>query len=682
MMTLKLCSRTAPRPGIISRAALLGFAVFLLLCVHPSALRADSAPDWLRAAAQAKLPAYPDEPIAVFLLNETQTSVQANGEIESRQRIAVKILRPKGQEEYGYAGVPFDNETKITSFKGWTITADGHEYSLGEKDSVETSISTFEVFSDNRVKVLKFTAADVGAVVGYEFVQKARPFVFEDWWMFQKRVPVHDGRFILDLPSGWEYSAYWFNYAEKAPQSAGANQFSWELTDIPAMKDEPNMPPYEAIAGHVGIKYFPSNPAQRAKTTGSWNDVGLWVDGLTVNSRNPSPQITQKVADLTAGMTDPIAKIEALAAYVQRQIRYAAIEVGIGGFQPHPAADVFARQYGDCKDKATLLSTMLRVAGFDSYYVMVNTDRGVVHPEYSSLRFDHVILAIRVPDGVSAGPLFATLDDPKLGKLLFFDPTDEVVPLGYLPPQEQDNYGLVVSPDGGTLMRLPLLPPSTNRLLRTADFKLTPSGDLVGEVKEIRWGGPAQSEREAFLEAAPAKRAEIFEDLLGEFLPNFELTGASIGNLDKYDDTLSLDYSFASQGYAKMAGNELLVRPRVLGDKYTTLLDLFAQNKPREYPIQFDEASRQDDVFQITMPAGYVLDGAEPPVNAACDFATYTSKVEVDGNVLKYTRTLQIKSVTVPTDKLADVKQFLQKVAADQEMFVALKPGASAAASK
>ena len=58
-----------------------------------------------------------------------------------------------------------------------------------------------------------------------------------------------------------------------------------------------------------------------------------------------------------------------LANYMQRNIRYVAIEVGIGGFQPHPAADVFAHQYGDCKDKATLLSTMLKQIGIDSYYV-------------------------------------------------------------------------------------------------------------------------------------------------------------------------------------------------------------------------------------------------------------------------------------------------------------------------
>ena len=682
MMTHKHCFKTAWLAGITSRAAFASAALAFVFGVSAISARADSAPDWMRAAAQEKIPTYADEPIAVTLLDETQTTVQPNGDVQTRRRVVEKILRPKGQDEYGYAEVHFDNETKILSFKGWTITADGHEYALNEKDSLETSMSTFEVFSDDREKLMKFSAADPGSVVGYEFVQKARPFVYEDRWVFQQPVPVHRARLTLQLPAGWEYTAHWLNYAEKAPQTLGSNQFSWELTDVPATKKEPDMPPAVVIDGQMGVKYFPQDPTLRAKTSGSWTDLGLWYGGLTANSRTASPQITQKVAELTAGITDPVAKIRALTDYVQRQIRYAAIEIGIGGFQPHLAADVFTHQYGDCKDKATLLSAMLRVAGFDSYYVVVQTDRGVVRPDYPSLLFDHMIVAIRLPDGVIGQDLYAVADSPKLGRLLFFDPTDEVVPLGYLPPELQDNYGLVVSPDGGALVPMPLLPPSTNRLLRTATFTLNSAGDLGGEVKETRWGSLAQNQRAALMDIEPSKRAEFFERFLGEFLSNFVLTGASIGNLEKYDDVLSLDYKFVSRGYAKMAGDELLVRPRVLGDKYTNLLDLFAQNKPREYPIEFEEATRQDDVFDITMPAGYVLDGSQEPIALKCDFATYNSKVVANGNVVHYTRTLQITDVLVPKEKLGDVKDFFQKVSADQQMFIALKPGGTQAANQ
>ena len=166
--------------------------------------------------------------------------------------------------------------------------------------------------------------------------------------------------------------------------------------------------------------------------------------------------------------------MQVLADYVQQQIRYVAIEVGIGGLQPHPAADVFKHQYGDCKDKVTLLSTMLKQVGIDSYYVMVDTHRGIVNPDFPSLRGNHMIMAIRLPQDVPTNSLYAAIDDPQLGRLLFFDPTDPYVPLGYLPSDLQQNYGLLMTADSGKMILLPLLPPPTNRLLRTATLTLGP----------------------------------------------------------------------------------------------------------------------------------------------------------------------------------------------------------------
>ena len=91
--------------------------------------------------------------------------------------------------------------------------------------------------------------------------------------------------------------------------------------------------------------------------------------------------------------------MRALATFLQRDVRYVAIELGIGGVQPHPASDVFAHLYGDCKDKATLLSSMLHEVGIESYYVVINSRRGAVSaatPPYIDV-FNHAILAIRLP---------------------------------------------------------------------------------------------------------------------------------------------------------------------------------------------------------------------------------------------------------------------------------------------
>jgi hypothetical protein len=187
------------------------------------------------------------------------------------------------------------------------------------------------------------------------------------------------------------------------------------------------------------------------------------------------------------------------------------------------------------------------------------------------------------------------------------------------------------------------------------------------------WGAPAQEQREVFMEVQPGKRAEVFENFLSGFLNNYTLTGASLGNLERYDLNLELDYKFVSPGYATAAGNMLFVRPRVVGDKYTYLLNLFAEKKPRKYPIQFQEATRQDDVFDITLPAGFVVDGLPQPVQADCDYATYHSEIKVADGVLHYKRTFEIKDVTVPTEKLPAIRDFLQQVAADQQSAAVLR---------
>ena len=662
-----------PRQRKTSLFLILAAAAISLACFARPALAGDSAPDWLREAAQEKLPAYDADTKAVILLDETQTTVRDNGEIDVLHRQAIRLLRPEARDDYGGVVVDFDKDTKIAYLKAWTIESNGHEIAVGEKDAEEYGFLQDIEYTDVRVKALQFPEANPGNVVGYEYVQRKRPEVFEDLWEFQSTVPIRRSRFTLQLPPGWEFTALWGNHPEQQPQSAGENSYTWEVTDSPAIEIEPDMPAWTVVEGHMIVKYFPRDPSMRPKTTGSWNDIALWYQALIAPRRVATPEIKAKVAELTSGIPDPLGKIRALGGFVQHQIRYQAVEIGIGGHQPHAAGDVFAHRYGDCKDKATLLNTMLQEIGVQSYNVMISPERGIVRPDFPFLEFGHSIAAIRLPDDLPDGGLYAIVNDPQLGRLLFFDPTDEYTPLGYLPSMLQDNDALVVTPNGGKLVHIPLLPPATNRLLRTAKFDLSATGDLSGEVRELEWGGPAADEREQFLDVLPAKRVEVFDHFLANFLNNFTLTSASLGNLEQYDQNFSLDYKFVAPGYANAAGDLLFVRPRVVGDQSISYLNLFTERKPRKYPIQFDETSLQSDIFDITVPPGYIPDGLPKPVQADCEYAMYKSETTFADGVLHYKRTFEVKDVTVPVDKLPEIRAFLQQVAADQSSAAVLK---------
>jgi hypothetical protein len=596
--------------------------------------------------------------------------VQDDGEIKTRYRKAYKILRPGGRG-YGIVSVYFDNETRLTFLKGWSIPARGEEYELKEKDAIETTPFEGILYQDTRMKYLSIPAAEPGSVVGFEFEQRRRPYVLQDTWRFQEGIPVRLSRFTLQLPSGWEYKALWRNHPEQEPRSAGANQWTWEVRDLPAIEDEPSMPAWQALAGRMNLKFFSRDPALQGKSLASWSDVGRWYSQLTSARRQASPDIQKKVQALTAGLPNTLSKIRALAAFAQRDVRYVAIEIGIGGFQPHAAAEVFTNRYGDCKDKATLLSAMLHEIGVESYYTVVHSKRGAVAPEFPSmLGFNHVILALRFQPEPGAANLYAFYEHPRLGRLLFFDPTDSTTPLGYLPSSLQNSYGLLVNESDGEMARLPLLPPEANRLQREATFKLLPNGTLSGEVRESYSGSFASDRRSSMLGMTLQERAKLVESFLGSFLPNFVLHKAQVVNLEEYDHNFGLTYSFDTSSYAKAAGNLLLVRPRVLGQKSESMLE---GGKERRHPVEFGEASVQTDIYEITLPEGYVVDELPSPVELDAGVATYHSRAEVHGNVLRYRRDYRIREVYVDKQGLDKLKTFFRQVAADERNSAVLK---------
>lgn len=664
------------------RVALIAIIAVLLaaygLALAPTArANSNAAPDWLRAVASEKVPDYPhradDPPEVVLLLDEAQITAKENGEIETRFRRAFRILRPEAQNtpEWNNIEVEFGKDQKVSDLRSWTITADGRELATGKNDVVQEGFLYDIEYTDAQAQTLKFIEPRVGSVIGYEYVFKNRPFMFEDDWYFQDTVPVHTSRVTLQLPSGWDYTAHFFNMPEQKPANPSPGHYVWELHDFAAVDSEPQMPPWRSVAEWMGLKYFPRNPALRAKTTGTWQDIGLWYNGLILHQRDVTPEIQQKVAALTAGIPDTLGKMRAIADYM-RGIRYFAVEIGIGGFQPHSAAEVFSRGWGDCKDKVTLLSAMLSQIGIESYYTMVDTNRGIVRADYPSLEGDHMILAIRLPADLTDGSLAATVNDPKLGRLLFFDPTNEYVPLGNLPWYLQDSYGLVMAPDGGHIIKMPLLPPLANRVLRQADLSLDASGNLVGQVDEVRWGTPASVEREELHEMVPAKRAQIFERFLGSSLGDFALGRASVGELDNYDESLVLNYQFAAYGYAKTAGDLLIVRPRVLGVD-SGMLDVLTGKNPRKYPVEFGDATRLDDIFNIKLPAGYKPEELPSPVQADCPYASYKSDVTLNGDILHYQRTYELKDVDVPAGSLSDLRSFFAKIANDEQSSAILR---------
>jgi hypothetical protein len=646
---------------------------------HSQVILAAKAPEWMRAQIGAPVPEHDEETDAVVLYAETELTVQAAGKLKRLDRRVYKILRPDG-EAYGTARAEYGSLSRITAMRGWSIPPGGKDYEVRERDIVETGITDVdggELVSDVRRKSLRIPAATPGSLVGWEIEQELQPYSMADEWDFQDIVPVREARYSIRLPPGWLYQMFWLNHPEVAPTEIGPGQSRWVLRDLKAVRVEDNMPPWQGIAGRMVLSLQPPDGKQGGFK--SWKDVGTWYLDLTRGRRDASPEIRQKVAELTKSSPDLTSKMRALARFAQQDIRYVAIELGIGGVQPHPAAYVMTHGYGDCKDKVTLLSSMLKEIGVESHYVIINTRRGsVTQTTPPNLGFNHAVIAIELPADLDVSTLPAHSTHPTLGRLLFFDPTQELIPLGRLPGTLQANVGMLVTPNGGELVQLPQTASELNGVQRTAKLTLDERGSLRGDVQEIWAGDVGASQRYSLRNAQQdVDRIKPVESMLTHSLSTFQITKAAVRNMHAMDRPLEWHYNLEIDRYARTAGDLVLLRPRIFGSLGSGLLET---DDPRTHPIEFDAPYRHTDVFEITVPAGYQADELPPPVNEDLGFITYQSRTEFKDNVLRYTRTAEIRELSVPVAKSDALKKFFRRIEHDERMTAVLKRPLSSAA--
>ena len=446
-------------------------------------------PDWVKTAAQQKLPEFHGNPKAVVLLEETTYTVDAKGQAVEHVRRVVKILRPQGRD-YGYPAVWYDKDSKVLSLHVWSIDPAGHEYTLKDSEILDIGApgEGGELYSDDRAKVADPPGRDPGGVIAYEYERRERPYLAETNWEFQDGLPRMQQSFTLTLPAGYTYTTTWARHAKVDGIDLENHSYRWEMNDEPAIDLDhvPLSPGEGALAARMTVHY--AGPGLTEPQDGTWQGIGEWYTGLSHDRLVSAPDIAAKAAELTAGKTDFYDKAEAIGEFVQQKIRYFVIEMGVGGYQPHAAEEIFRGRYGDCKDKATLLSAMLSSVGIHGALLMVDTERGVIDPEDPSIWGNHMIAAIEIPKGYASPKLHSVVTAKTGNRYLIFDPTWYLTPFGQLEDNLQGSYGVLVEGSDSEVIRLPVMDPTLNRIRRSGKFALSADGTLKGSVTDMRFG--------------------------------------------------------------------------------------------------------------------------------------------------------------------------------------------------
>jgi hypothetical protein len=631
----------------------------------------DDAPAWLTQAAAATAPPYAKDVPAVVLHDEGQVSVGDDGKIVSVLTFAVRIMTRPGKA-YAQAVAGYATDTgKVREMRAWLIRPGAKTKHYGKDETLDLAGDLNDVYNQYRTKQIDATGdADAGMVFGYQIITEERALFPHTVWSFQDRLPVLVSRYTLALPSGWSATGITFNHAKVEPVVNGTT-YTWELRNLSPIEREIASPEVTSLAPRLAVSYTPppsgasSTTVMGARSFASWADVSRWYSELSDPQSAPDDAIALKARELTANAKTELERIRAIGRYVQ-DMQYISIQIGVGRFRPHAATEVFAKRYGDCKDKANLMRAMLRALKIEAYPVLIfSGDATFVRAEWASpSQFNHCIIAVRVSDETKSP---AVIQHATLGRLLIFDATDENTPVGDLPDHEQNSYALIAAGADGALVRMPVMPPEANQLEREAEINLAADGSITANVRERSTGQSAVDERRLFRRLARPDYARAVENWITR-----GATGAKVVKVEPADNhadgRFALDVDFTAAGYGQLMQERLLVfKPAILSRRES----VFLTNAARKHAVVLESEAYVESV-NVKLPAGFDVDELPDPVKLDTAFGSYSTSYAVRDGQLQFKRAFTQRAATIPPADYPAVRVFFERIRAAEQSPVVL----------
>ena len=643
----------------------LAVAIVALSAGTAGSRAAADCPAWLRQAAATPLdPSQAAEP-AVVLLDDLAATVDDHGKLTTRRTYAARVQTQEGRRAAALREWYLTDTGKVREMRGWIIRPSGDVQELDKERVLDLALAPNDVYNEARMRVIDAGAVEPGTIFGAEVVSEDRSVFAQAEWPLQDRWAVRSVTRRLTLPRGWHASAVTFNHAVIQPSVVGTT-YTWSAGDVPAIDDEPSSLPKASLVARLAVSYAPPEPSSDIATFTDWSGVARWLSAISDTQVGADAALIAKARELTADLSSDADRIRAIAAYVQHT-QYISIQIGLGrggGYRPRPAAVVFARNQGDCKDKANLMRAMLAAVGIRAYLVSAFAgDRTYVREGWPSpQQFNHCIVAIVVDAATTlSGPI---IDMPTLGRLLIFDPTAEHTPVGALPDSEQGSLALIVSPDHGALVRLPDAVAGANGYDRLVEGAVTATGQVDATVRFRARGDAAATERSIAAGLATGNYQALFERRVSADIP-----GARVGRLTTKADAEGFEVSTRVEAarYAQVMQSSLLVfKPPFRSTEEIPVL----KGSVRKGPIVI-KGIEVGDTLSLEVPAGFAVDEVPQASSLTTPFGTYTLKARQEGQRVIVERHCLLIRAVVPAAEYGALRAFFDKArAADSSPIV------------
>lgn len=380
---------------------------------------------------------------ATILERSLEVEIRPDGSVTERTRLRVRLDNDKDLASWSPYPVYLDQNRTLESLSAAATRPDGKVLTVARRalDTVEHA-ADYELHSSRKFRTVSFPNVPAGSVLTLDFEVRERSYFPSGLVPLASSDPTDALRVeVRGGGAGWRWRLDGKLAGLEVKETPGGVVVTGR--NLPRITP-PDLAPDGADDGAI-LRYAWGEPQ-------GWEGVGRWYDRLVSEVPRNATAVRAKARELAAGKSTPREKAEVLADFARRQVRYVAVEVGIGGFRPSAPEDVLGRRWGDCKDKAFLLVDLLREAGIEAWPALIRAasgnrvDRDFPSPD----EFNHAIVAVS-PDGLGLAE-----DAPVAGGYLFLDATQTYGGLSWLQPAVQDQDALVIRDGRGTLVRTPV----------------------------------------------------------------------------------------------------------------------------------------------------------------------------------------------------------------------------------
>lgn len=622
----------------------------------------------------AQADVYANEAI-VFEKNDTIYKMRADGTGERDLHVRMRVQSDGAAQQFGVLSFPYASAYETPNIKLIRVyKPDGSTVDTPASDAVDmpTEVSRqAPLYSDLKEKHLPVRSLARGDVLEYEVdtaITKAEaPGQF---WGANHFTPpgtliVLDETLKLEVPAD-KYVQVWSpNHKFTMTEHDGQKTYSWSASQLvaapkPTADEEAKpKPPKDPDEDADGKKL----PSVAWTTFHNWQEVGDWYRGLALAQAKPTDAVKARAEELTRDAKTPDEQVRAIYNYVSGHTRYVGIDFGIGRYQPHSAAEVLANQYGDCKDKDTLLEAMLQAKGFSTSPALIGVGIAPVLDVPSPAVFNHVITTLNLPGG-----------------RIWLDSTPLAAPYQFLSALIRDQKALVIPTQGKAEM---VSTPANAPYAFTAHFQAKGVLDKDGKLT-AKMISTYRDDDEVIVRALARGIAPAEWDKASQYIS--QLTGfggttsqTQFQNVDDTSTPIVMTYSYNRHPFGDWDNLRIVPLFPVL-----EIPALDSDKKEPDEDIQLGSPRTMTALSHIQLPQGYRPDVPDP-IHVKTDFATFDKTYRFQGDELVAERTIAVLKNKVQKSDWKKYLEFTRQISLNNEAWIQLmapsKPLVSASAT-